>query len=175
MVIFYMKAQDILVVLKILSKLISSQSWSQRDLSDELGISVGEINASLKRNKKSGFLDAEFVPVKYAIKEFLLHGFKYCFPAEIGQPTRGIKTAYAAPFIADQFASEELPPVWPDPDGKERGIEFKPLYKSVPFAIKNDPQLYRFLVLLDILRSGRKREINLAQELLKNEIEQKSV
>ena len=45
----------------------------------------------------------------------------------------------------------------------------------MPFAIKNDPQLYRFLALLDILRSGRKREINLAQELLKNEIEQKSV
>ena len=170
-----MKAQDILVVLKLLSRLISSQSWSQRELADELGISVGEINASLKRNKKSGFLDAELMPVKYAIKEFLLHGFKYCFPAEIGQPTRGIKTAHAAPFIADQFASQELPPVWPDPDGNERGIEFKPLYKSVPFAIKNDPQLYRFLVLLDILRSGRKREINLAQELLKNEIEKKSV
>jgi hypothetical protein len=102
----------------------------------------------------------------------LLHGFKYCFPAEIGQPTRGIKTAYAAPFIAEQFASQELPPVWPDPDGKERGIEFKPLYRSVPHAIKNDPQLYRFLALLDILRSGRKREINFAQELLKNEIEQ---
>lgn len=167
-----MKAQDILVVLKLLSKLISNQSWSQRGLSNELGISVGEINASLKRNQKSGFLDAELMPVKYAIKEFLLHGFKYCFPAEIGQPTRGIKTAYAAPFIAEQFASQELPPVWPDPDGSERGIEFKPLYKSVPFAIKNDPQLYRFLALLDILRSGRKREINIAQELLKNEIEQ---
>ena len=109
---FYMKAQDILVVLKLLSKLIANQSWSQRELADELGISVGEINASLKRNQKSGFLDAELIPVKYAIKEFLLHGFKYCFPAEIGQPTRGIKTAYAAPFLAGQFASQELPPVW---------------------------------------------------------------
>ena len=172
MVALYMKAQDILVVLKLLSKLISSQTWSQRELASELGISVGEINSSLKRNQKSGFLDAELIPVKYAIKEFLLHGFKYCFPAEIGQPTRGIKTAYAAPFLAEQFASQELPPVWPDPDGKEKGIEFKPLYKSVPFAIKNDPQLYRFLALLDILRSGRKREINFAQEQLKNEIEQ---
>ena len=169
-----MKAQDILVVLKLLSKLIANQSWNQRELADELGISIGEINASLKRNQKSGFLDAELIPVKYAIKEFLLHGFKYCFPAELGQPTRGIKTAYAAPFIAEQFASQELPPVWPDPEGDERGIEFKALYKSVPFAIKKDQQLYRFLVLLDILRSGRKREINFAKDMLKNEIDQTS-
>ena len=166
-----MKSQDILVILKLLSKQLSNNSWSQRELADELGISLGEINASLKRNQKSGFLDIDLSPVKYAIKEFLLHGFKYCFPAEIGQPTRGIKTAYAAPFIAEQFMSEELPPVWPDPDGEDRGIELKALYKSVPFAVKQDPQLYKFLALLDMIRSGRKREISIAQDLLKDEID----
>ncbi len=167
-----MKPQDILLVLKVLSKYISKESWSQRELADELGISIGEINAGLKRNQKSGFLDSELLPVKYAIKEFLLHGFKYCFPPEMGQPTRGIKTAYAAPFLVDQFVSHELPPVWPDSDGEDRGFELKPLYKSVPFAIKSDQRLYRFLALLDVLRSGRKREINIAKEMLIEEIEQ---
>ena len=169
-----MKSQDILVVLKILSKQIISQKWSQRELASELGISIGEVNASLKRSQKSGFLDSELQPVKYAIKEFLLHGFKYCFPAEMGQPTRGIKTAHAAPFVADNFVSQELPPVWPSPEGEDRGFEFKPLYKSVPFAVKTDPQLYRFLALLDILRSGRKREVNMAKDWLVGEIYQSS-
>jgi len=167
-----MKSQDILVVLKVLSKSIANKKWIQRDLANELGLSVGEINASLKRNQKSGFLNPDFLPIKYAIKEFLLHGFKYCFPAEIGQPTRGIKTAHAADFIAKKFISNEIPPVWPDPDGMDKGYEFKPLYKSAPFAAKADPQLYRYLVLLDILRSGRKREVNMAKSILENEIDQ---
>jgi len=119
-----MKSQDILVVLKILSKAIANKAWIQQDLAKELGLSVGEINASLKRNQKSGFLNSESLPIKYAIKEFLLHGFKYCFPAEIGQPTRGVKTAHAADFIANKLISNEAPPVWPDPDGMDKGYEF---------------------------------------------------
>jgi len=166
-----MKPQDILILLKILSKSIGKEQWIQQDLSRELGLSVGEVNASLKRNQKSGFLNSEFLPVKYAIKEFLLHGFKYCFPPEMGQPTRGIKTAHAADFISDKFISNDAPPVWPFPEGADKGYEFKPLYKSVPFAVKSDQQLYRYLVLLDILRSGRKREINIAKSMLEDEID----
>lgn len=39
---------------------------------------------------------------------------------------------------------------------------------GVPFAMKKNQQLYRFLVLLDILYSGRKRKINFAEYILKN-------
>ncbi|MBF0266227.1 MAG: winged helix-turn-helix transcriptional regulator [Gammaproteobacteria bacterium] len=167
-----MKPQDILVILKIVSKSIIDAKWSQRDLANELNLSLGEVNGCLKRLQKSGFLSAEFKPVKYAIKEFLIYGFKYCFPAEMGQPTRGIKTAHAAEFLDKEFVYQDLPPVWPDSEGKDKGYEFKPIYKTIPFAIKSDQQLYRLLVYLDILRSGRVREINLAKERLKIEIDQ---
>ncbi len=166
-----MKSQDILVILKILSNFILEVKWSQRALAKELQLSLGEINGCLKRLQKSGLLSSELKPIKYAIKEFLVHGFKYCFPAEMGQPTRGIKTAHAAEFLDNQFVYQDLPPVWPAPEGKVKGYEFKPIYKTVPFSVKSDQQLYRYLVYLDILRSGRKREISLAIELLTNEIE----
>ena len=49
---------------------------------------------------------------------------------------------------------------------KVRGIEIKPLYKTVPEAAKQDPQLYARLALVDALRDGRARERKLAEEEL---------
>ena len=48
----------------------------------------------------------------------------------------------------------EPPPVWPDADGTVRGIEFSPLYKSVPQAAKRDAKLYQLLALVDAIRGG---------------------
>ena len=52
----------------------------------------------------------------------------------------------------------EFPPVWPDPEGEERGESFSLLYKSAPVAAKNDPALYQLLALADVIRGGPGRE-----------------
>jgi hypothetical protein len=35
-----------------------------------------------------------------------------------------------------------------------RGVEFSPLYKSVPRAARRDPRLYELLSLVDAIRGG---------------------
>jgi hypothetical protein len=98
-----------------------------------------------------------------ALEEFLLHGMKYAFPAEHGEVTRGVPTSYAAePLRSEISPSNDLPPVWPWPNGDTRGVGLEPLYKSAPMAALRDPVLYEFLALVDALRDGRARERNLA-------------
>jgi hypothetical protein len=74
-------------------------------------------------------------------------------------------TAWAAPVLSGKIsASEQMPPVWPDPDGKVQGTAVQPLYPSVPHAARRDPALYDLLALVDALRIGRARERSLAEK-----------
>lgn len=92
---------------------------------------------------------------------------KYVFPAQRGEPTRGLPTAHAAAPLHHQIVSaSELPPVWPDPDGQVRGGSFEPLHKAVPTAARKDPRLYEPLALIDALRGGSARERQLAERAL---------
>jgi hypothetical protein len=163
-----LKPQDIVIVMKIMVK--GQSHWSQGSLAMELGMSASEVNGGIKRAVVSALLhkrEKKVIPVKSAIEEFLVHGLKYVFPPERGEPTRGIPTAYASPvFKGKVFDSEKFAPVWPDAEGSVRGYELKPLYKCVPFAIKQDPVLYDYMAIIDALRSGRTREVKFAKELL---------
>ena len=77
---------------------------------------------------------------------------------------RGVATSSAAEPLKSEIAtSNDLPPVWPWPDGETRGVSLDPLYKSVPHAALRDPALYQFLALIDAIRDGRARERNLAE------------
>jgi hypothetical protein len=62
---------------------------------------------------------------------------------------------------------DQLPPVWPDPEGEEQGYEFSPLYKSVPKAAAKDYKLYELLVLVDAIRDSRAREREIAVKEIK--------
>ena len=69
--------------------------------------------------------------------------------------------------MADKISSsDQLPPVWRDPDGPVQGAAVKPLYGSVPGAAQRDPELYHLLALVDALRIGRARERALAEKEL---------
>lgn len=103
-----------------------------------------------------------------AIEQFLVHGIKYAFPAEHGESTRGLPTSYAAAPLNRLIAPGNEPiPVWPHPEGKNRGIALAPLYESVPDAALRDPALYEKQALVDALSDGRIRERKLAEQELK--------
>src|SRR5208282_1064574 len=105
----------------------------------------------------------KFWPIRESLKEFLIHGVKYAFPVHRGGLVRGMPTAHAAPPLDRQIAeSFDPPPVWPDPEGTVRGLEFSPLYKNVPAAARRDPKLYELLALVDAIRDGRAREREVA-------------
>ncbi len=109
-----------------------------------------------------------------ALREYLIHGVKYAFPAPRGAPTRRMPTSYAAPTLRALIQHEEakdLPPVWADPEGKVRGYALDPLFRNVPYAARKDRQLYELLALVDALREGRARERNLAATELGRRLE----
>ncbi len=142
--------------------------WSYASLGLELCMSPSEVHSGLKRAVIARLFDEQRrKPVKKALEEFLIHGVKYAFPPSRGGLTRGMPTSFAGPPLRDLIAaSDQLPPVWPDPEGEAQGYEFSPLYRSVPKAAAKDFKLYELLVLVDAIRDSRARE----REIAVNEI-----
>jgi DNA-binding Lrp family transcriptional regulator len=163
-----LKPQDIVVVLKLLV----SGKESYANLARELFMSPSEVHAAVKRAAAAGLVDSSSKKVKRkALTEFLIHGLKYAFPPVYGSITRGIPTSYAVQPLADLLAgTDDLPPVWPSPEGTIRGYEVQPLYKTVVQAVQKDCKLYELLALIDAIRGGRARERALAEDELKQRI-----
>lgn len=167
-----LKPQDLLVVLKLWVG--RGKPWTYTLLAQELGISLSEVHGAVKRANKAGFLmDAGLAhaPNPMALREFLVHGAKFAFPAIRGGMARGVPTAHAAaPLNAEVLPDDEPPPVWPHPEGAERGLAFEPLYSAAPGAALQDATLYEVLALLDAIRGGRARERQLAVQLLEERL-----
>jgi DNA-binding Lrp family transcriptional regulator len=165
-----LKPQDVLVLLKLL--VWRGKSWSYQELAEAVGMSASEVHAGLNRAFAAGLVDVDRkLPVRQALGEFLLHGVKYMCPPERGGATRGMPTGHAAPFVAKVFAAGDEPaPVWPSPVGKVRGVAFEPLYRSAPKAAARDEDLYRLLVLVDLIRGGSAREKSWAASELERTI-----
>jgi hypothetical protein len=166
-----LKPQDIVILLKLVA--IGKRQWSYSTLASELAMSPSEVHSGIKRAAAARLYDSQQnVPIMQALQEFLLHGVKYAFPPDRGHLTRGIPTSYAAPPLNSLIVqSNEPPPVWPDPEGKVRGYDFSPLYRSVPMAAAQDNILYELLALVDAIRDGRARERELAVKLLNERLE----
>lgn len=163
-----LKPQDVVVVVKLLGYRDFKPPLLQ--LSAELALSPSEIHNALRRLRASQLIHSPRLanaPILESIREFLIHGFKYAFPAQRGALTRGMPTGYAAePLKSLLIAGDEPPPVWPYAEGTSRGIEFKPLYAKVPLAAEQDGRLYEILALLDAIRDGRARERSIAEREL---------
>lgn len=165
-----LKQQDIVILIKIISFQKRDLSWNSLALSRELIISQSEISESLRRSVYCGFLDANMKNVfKTGFIEYLIHGIKYSFPAKPGPMVRGIPTAHSAPPLSGIINADEKY-VWSYHDGPARGLSIEPLYKTVPQAVLNDSYLYEMLALIDVIRTGKIRERNLAEDYLKNYI-----
>jgi len=166
-----LKPQDILVMLKLLA--MGRRPWTYAPLAVDLGMSPSQLHAAVKRALQSQLAVQQadaVVPHVRNLREFLVHGLKYVFVPQMGELTRGIPTAHAAPPMLEHFvASAEPPPVWPHPEGEVRGQAFSPLYKLAPNAALTDPKLYELLVIVDAIRGGRARE----QAIAIKELEQR--
>ncbi|MSU52481.1 MAG: hypothetical protein EXS41_03670 [Opitutaceae bacterium] len=157
------KPQDVLVALKLS---LGAVELSYAALGKDLGMSASEVHAAVRRLTEARLLDPETRQVRLeAFRNFLVHGVPYAFPVSPKAITRGMPTAWAAPVLSDKInSSDQLPPVWPDPEGLVQGAAVKPLYPSVPGAARRDQELYHLLALVDALRIGRARERALAEQ-----------
>jgi len=164
-----LKPQDLVVLLRLSREAEAMPTYAALGL--ELGLAASKVHASLVRAQQAQlvFKDAAGKPslIRESLRQFVLFGARYAFPAVRGEVTRGLPTLYAAPPLKDKIIQpNELPPVWPDKNGTVRGMALYPLYPNVPYAAQRNPALYELLVLFDALRAGSAREKNLAHDML---------
>lgn len=169
------KPHDIIVLLKVLLK--GESGWKYEQLEEELGFSKSVIYRSLSRCAKAKFISPN--PFDYFftsnLLEFLQHGIQYAFAVEPGRISKGIPTAHSAPVMNKQIIAENDQYIWPDAKGSVRGQVIEPLDKRVAEIIKNDPELYDMLALIDAIRVGKSREKDIADRLLKEKIQSHAV
>lgn len=170
-----LKPQDCVVLMKLLAN--PATDLSQRQLSSALLVSLSEINAAIKRLEEAGLLRKtnknELFPNILAAEEFLIHTIKFLFPGKLGEYTRGTLAAIASPLFRDKIALGNDPaPVWPDALGEARGVALLPIHPNLSKALREnpDPSFHELLILVDVIRSGRPRERNLAITLLKEKL-----
>lgn len=164
-----LKGQDVVVLLK-LSR--TSADWTVRSLAGEIGLSSAGVHRSLRRLSEGGIYDLERRRLNRSrAEEFLVHAVPYLFPARLGGPTRGVRTAWAAPPLAELLARVDEPaPVWPHRAGKDRGVAVEPLHPAVPEIASRDAGLGEDLALIDAVRLGDARARRTAAELLSKRI-----
>lgn len=163
-----LKPQDLFVLLALLSR--GGDSASYTELAVQTGLAASAVHGALRRAAAAGLIayrDRRPVLLKPQLREFVLHGARFSFPAVHGRLTRGVPTAYAAAPLNTAIAPSSDPvPVWPHKGGGTRGVALVPLYPTAPEAALRDEKLYALLALFDGLRSGQARERHVAQKML---------
>ncbi len=159
------QGQDIVVLLDLARP---GGDTTVRGRAGELGLSHAGVHRSLQRLQAAGLYEPTRKRVNVArAEEFLVHAVKYMFPADFKGEGRGIPTAWAAEPLRQELAPPTgLPPVWPDPRGRERGLVLEPLHASVPKIARRDPDLGGSIALVDAIRAGDARVAGLAAKKL---------
>lgn len=164
-----LKPQDLLVALKVAVNQGRQIEYGLAQLASALDMPLSSLHGAVTRAEHSRLLSrsaGSLRAVRPAVLEFVLHGVKYAFPAQLGATTRGMPTGIGGPGLRTHFEALIEVPVWPDPEGKVRGPAIEPLAPNVIRASLKDDALYNVLTLIDALRSGAARERNLASEML---------
>lgn len=160
-----MRPQDIVILLKKITSV--GRNMNGKELSESLGLSAAEISMAMERNRQAQLVDSTKKHVNIlALREFLVYGIKYCFPAQLGRTVRGMPTASSADPIKQVVASNGNVFVWKDPLGTVRGQSITPLFPSAVEAAKKDSDLYALLVIVDTIRIGKVRERQAAIDFL---------
>ena len=162
-----LRGQDVLVLLWLAH--VPEPPPSLRALAADTRLSLASVQRALQRLERVGLYDAPRRRVREPhAEEFLIHAARYVVPPERGGETRGLPTAWAASPLASELAStSELAPVWPDPEGTVRGLEFEPLHAVVPELARAHEDFYELLALVDALRGPADvRTTKLARGLL---------
>ncbi len=163
-----LKGQDIVLLLLLVG---DPDIGSTQQLAAKLGVSVATTHRAVHNLNDAGLYDRGRRRVlEAAAKEFLIHGVKYVFPPVRGSETRGVPAAWAARPLAMELAEDALPPVWPHPIGRRRGIALKPLHPGVPELALRDERLWERLALVDAIRAGDARIRRLAEKALVNNL-----
>lgn len=164
-----LKSQDSLLALKYWSLQQSNEAASVRGIAESIGISPSEISKGSKRLiasrlvvERSGRIFAE----SGALLEWLCFGVRYAYPVEIVGYGRGMATSWNCPILDSDMTPPSPPLVWPVPGGEIEGVLVKPFHESIPMAASHDALLYRAMSLIEAIRGGKPRELDIARALI---------
>ncbi|HMJ01372.1 MAG TPA: hypothetical protein VK506_00440 [Conexibacter sp.] len=168
-----MQAANLLPLLALLRRGRDAR-WTVRSLAAELRMPPAAVQRSLARLGETPVYDAARRRVdRSSAIELLEHALPFVAPVRLGAPTRGVRTAWAAPVLSGRFApTDELPPVWPAPEGDVRGLSVAPLHPAAVEIARGDPWMYEMLALVDGVRLGDVRVRGVARELLHERLAQ---
>ncbi len=156
-----MRPQDIVVLMKIIA--LQRTDWRNIDIANAIRISPSEVSEALNRCKIARLIDSKKRKVNNnSLIEFLIYGLKYVFPIEPGAIVKGIPTAHSASPIKEYISLGKDVYVWPHAKGSHRGQAIEPLYKTLPGVVQDDELFYELLAIIDTIRVGRVREIEIA-------------
>ena len=156
-----MRPQDIVILLKMLTA--DDEQLSFATIAHCLQISIGEVSKAMERNVVAGFTSSNKTEInKLALREFLIYGLKYVFPPQVGYSARGVATAHSAPPVNQFIANGSEHYVWAYYKGTKRGNSIVPLYAQIPKIVTAQPDLYELLAIIDTIRVGKKREVEIA-------------
>jgi len=163
-----LKPQDLAIAFKLV--LLQGVRLPYKTLAQQMHLSQFEAHAAMQRLVAARLVvdfEDRLLPVKSALRGFVLDGAPYAYPPVRGERTVGFPTAHGAgPLKGELTAIAESVPVWPHPQGTTAGPALLPLYEGAPLAALADPALYQLLALFDALRSGQARERELARKHL---------
>jgi predicted nucleotidyltransferase len=159
-----LKPQDLAIAFKLAA---NKGRWlPYAELSAAMYLSRFEAHAAVQRLIAARlFVEFEGTPrpVMPLLRQFVVYGAQYAYPAVHGEMTIGFPTAHGVAPLKDLLVPTNEPvPVWPHPKGKARGMALLPLYEKLPLAALEDQNLYELLAMFDALRAGRARERELA-------------
>jgi hypothetical protein len=156
-----MRPQDILVISKII--VAGETDWKQTDLAEALLMSQSEISASLRRSDRAHLLNKqEKILYPRNVLDFMVYGFSYVFPVELGPVGKGVPTALSHPLFLESFPVPSIPFVWAAKVGDTLGQSIAPLHPRQAEAALKDEGLYQLLACLDVIRMGNAREKQVA-------------
>ncbi len=159
-----MRPQDIVILLKMVC--LNDDNIYLSQLASSLNLPISEISESLNRSMIARLIDYNKKKVnKQNLMEFLEHGIRYVFPQAPGAIVKGIATAHSHSFFKNKLISDKNY-VWPDTQGEIVGLTIEPFYLKQVEAVKSDPILYEFLALVDVIRVGRVREVQVSLKQL---------
>lgn len=151
--------------------LFEDNKYSLLSLEASTGISKSQISLSIRRcTDLRLLLIRNKVPYVNTQELFntVIPALRFFFPIRKLGIVRGIPISYSSPFLYEEVLSGKTHPmVWADSNGSISGEAIEPLYKTAPYAAKQDPLLYELLVLIDSIRLNTPREKQIASERLK--------
>jgi hypothetical protein len=168
-----LKPQDLAIALKLV--VLKGRWLPYAELGKAMHLSQFEVHAAVQRLMAARLCyEFEGVPrlVMPLLRQFVVYGAPYAYPAVHGEMTIGSPTAHGMSPLKELLSPTNEPvPVWPHSKGKIRGMALLPLYEKLPLAVAYDEELYELLALFDALRAGQARERELAKKFLEERIQ----